>query len=148
VEGRETAEVLSARLTGVWARSATDAWAVGTIDYDSAPKPLIMHWNGTDWQRVTAPVAAGRLGTVAGDAQGNLWVSGINPVPPYIRYPGSLTLRYTGGQWSTVYGPKVNDNDPYLAGLANVPGTSTFWGVGYGADQLRQTAAVIERVAG
>ncbi|AVT30864.1 hypothetical protein C6361_16770 [Plantactinospora sp. BC1] len=138
--------VPSARLLGVWARSATDAWAVGTADYDSAPKPLIMRWNGTTWRRVTAPVAAGSLGAVAGDQAGNLWISGANPVPPYVEYPGSLFLRYTGGRWSAAYGPKVNNADPYLSALTNIPGTSTFWGVGAVWDPVAESRALIERI--
>ncbi|MFC3500170.1 hypothetical protein ACFOOK_04200 [Micromonospora krabiensis] len=138
--------VPSARLLGVWARSATDAWAVGTVDYDSAPKPLILHWDGTTWQRVPAPVSAGSLGAVAGDRAGNLWVSGANPVPPYVEYPGSLFLRYTGGRWSVTYGPKVNNADPYLSALTNIPGTSAFWGVGAVWDPAAESTALIERV--
>lgn len=137
--------VPSARLLGVWARSATDAWAVGTVDYDSAPKPLIMHWDGVVWRRVSAPVAAGSLAAVAGDSAGNLWVSGANPVPPYIRYPGSLFLRYTGGQWSVAYGPKVNGADPHLSALTSIPGTSAFWGVGGVWDPAAETTSLIER---
>ena len=139
-------KIPAARLLSVWARSGSDAWAVGTQDYDSAPKPLILHWNGSSWQRVTAPVAGGTLAAVSGDSSGNLWVSGGNPVPPYIQYPGSLFLRYAAGRWSTVYGPKVDNSDPYLSGLANVPGTSTFWGVGAWGNQLGQSMALIEQV--
>jgi hypothetical protein len=137
--------VPNARLLGVWARSATDAWAVGTIDFDSAPKPLILHWDGALWRRVTAPVAAGSLAAVAGDPAGNLWVSGETPVPPYIEYPGSLFLRYTGGRWTVAYGPKVNNADPYLSALTNIPGTSAFWAVGGVWDPVAESTALIER---
>ncbi len=141
-------KIPSARLLGVWARSGSDAWAVGTIDYDSAPKPLILHWNGTTWQQVAAPVTGGSLASVSGDSAGNLWVSGANPVQSSVPYPGSLFLRYTAGQWSTVYGPKVDGSDPYLSSLANVPGTGTFWGVGASGNQAGQSLALIEQVTG
>lgn len=139
-------KIPTARLSGVWARTATDAWAVGTIDFDSAPKPLVLHYDGVSWQRVTVPVAAGTLAAVAGDAAGNLWISGGNPVPPYIRYPGSLFLRYARGTWSTTYGPKVNDADPYLSALTKIPGSTAFWGVGAAYDPTAETRALIERV--
>ena len=116
----------SARLTGVWARSSTDAWAVGTQDYDSAPRPVILHWDGRTWQRVAGPASAGWVYAVAGDANGNVWISGTNPIPPYVEYPGTLLLRYTGGRWSVAYGPKVEGNDPSLDALANIPGTASF----------------------
>jgi hypothetical protein len=88
-------KIATAQLSGVWARTATDAWAVGTIDFDSAPKPLVLHYDGVSWQRVTVPPAAGTLAAVAGDAAGNLWISGGNPRPPYITYPGYRTRRLT-----------------------------------------------------
>ena len=135
----------SARLTGVWARSSTDAWAVGTQDYDSAPKPVILHWDGRTWQRVAGPAPAGWVYAVAGDANGNVWISGTNPIPPYVEYPGTLLLRYTGGRWSVAYGPKVEGNDPSLDALANVPGTSSFWGSGTVSTAGLRLTAVIER---
>ncbi|MGC4820882.1 hypothetical protein [Micromonospora sp. DT63] len=137
--------VPSTQLTGVWARSSTDAWAVGTQDYDSAPKPVILHWDGGTWQRVAGPAPAGWAYAVAGDANGNVWISGTNPIPPYIEYPGTLLLRYTGGRWSVAYGPKVGGNDPSLDAVANVPGTSSFWGSGAASPNGYGTAGVIER---
>lgn len=135
----------SARLTGVWARSSTDAWAVGTQDYDSAPKPVILHWDGRTWQRVAGPAPAGWAYAVAGDANGNVWISGTNPIPPYVEYPGTLLLRYTGGRWSVAYGPKVDGNDPSLDALANIPGTSSFWASGTVSTAGLRLTAVIER---
>ncbi|MDG6110466.1 hypothetical protein Daura_28410 [Dactylosporangium aurantiacum] len=141
-------KITSARLLGVWAGSAGNAWAVGTIDYDSAPKPLILHWDGSSWRQVASPTPAGSLTAVAGDAAGNLWVSGNNPIPPWILYPGSLFLRYQAGQWSTVYGPKANNEDPALSAVANVPGTSGFWSVGAVYDPVGGYTAIIERIRG
>ena len=146
-------KVLSARLTGVYARTATDAWAVGTIDFDSSrPTPLIMHWDGVSWQRVNAPIASAGLSAVAGDAAGNLWVAGYNPSEPYgVTYPGSLFLRYRAKKWSVTYGPKVRADDPFwaadpgIAAVENIPGTSAFWGVGSVSDPADDAVALIER---
>ncbi|MFB9237668.1 hypothetical protein ACFFWC_19265 [Plantactinospora siamensis] len=137
--------ISSARLTGVWARSSTDAWAVGTQDYDSDAKPVILHWNGSTWQRVAGPAAAGWTYAIAGDANGNVWISGTNPIPPYIEYPGTLLLRYTGGRWSVAYGPKVAGSDPSLDALANVPGTTSFWGSGAYSGNGVGLGGVLER---
>ncbi|MBU8861501.1 hypothetical protein KSK32_30355 [Micromonospora sp. WMMB482] len=137
--------IASVQLTGVWARSSTDAWAVGTQDFDTSPKPVILHWDGRTWQRVAGPAPAGRAYAVAGDANGNVWISGTNPIPPYIEYPGTLLLRYTGGRWSVAYGPKVDGNDPHLDALANIPGTSSFWGSGAASVDGFRLAGVIER---
>lgn len=137
--------ISSVQLTGVWARSSTDAWAVGTQDYDSTPKPVLLHWDGRTWQRVAGPQATGRAYAVAGDANGNLWISGTNPIPPYIEYPGTLMLRYLGGRWSVAYGPKVNGGDPSLDALANIPGTSSFLGSGAASRGGVGITGVIER---
>ncbi|WFE39931.1 hypothetical protein [Micromonospora sp. WMMD998] len=137
--------ISSARLTGVWARSSTDAWAVGTQDFDTTPKPVVLHWDGTSWKRVAGPASTGWTYAVAGDANGNVWISGTNPYPPYIEYPGTLLLRYTGGRWSVAYGPKVEGNDPALDALANIPGTSSFWGSGTVTTGGVNLTGVIER---
>ncbi|MFI7547541.1 hypothetical protein [Actinoplanes sp. NPDC049599] len=147
-------EVPGARLTGVHARSATDAWAVGTIDDSSTrPTPLIMRWDGASWQRVTPPIGSATLWAVGGDNAGTLWVTGANPTEPYgVSHPGSLFLRYQAGKWSVAYGPKVRAGDPFtaadpfLSAVENIPGTAAFWGVGTVADPARDHVAVVERV--
>ena len=40
-------------LSRVSAVSASDAWAVGTVGNPS--EPLIVHWDGTGWSKVTSP---------------------------------------------------------------------------------------------
>jgi hypothetical protein len=124
----------AARLLDVWARSATDAWAVGSTDYDNGPKPLLMHWNGRSWQRVSVALTTGTLSSVAGDAAGTVWVGAYD-------YPKSLFLRHRAGRWTTVTGPDA----PYLSAIANVPGTSSFWAVGQDTSQGGDIFSVIER---
>ena len=137
----------AAQLRGVWARSANDVWAVGTVDYDSAPKPLILHWDGARWLRVPAPIDTGGLTAVAGDAAGNLWVSVADQAPADIQHPGSLFLRYAGGRWSTAYGPRVENADPHLSALTNIPGTSAFWSVGWVSHPAADSTPLIERTS-
>ncbi|WP_199509923.1 hypothetical protein [Nucisporomicrobium flavum] len=43
------------------------------------------------------------------------------------------------------YGPKVTGSDPYLSGLAAIPGTAGFWGVGASSDAAGEIRAVVER---
>ncbi|AGZ42855.1 hypothetical protein AFR_22925 [Actinoplanes friuliensis DSM 7358] len=127
-------KIPTARLLDVWARSATDAWAVGSTDYDGVPKPLLMHWDGSTWQRVTTALTTGTLSSVAGDATGTVWVGAYD-------YPKSLFLRYRAGKWTTVQGPP----SPYLSAIANIPGTSSFWAVGQDSDTAGSIFSVIER---
>jgi hypothetical protein len=50
---------LLARLFGVGADSATDAWAVGQYtNSSSVVESLILHWNGTAWKKVKSPNGA------------------------------------------------------------------------------------------
>lgn len=63
-------------LYGVSAVSRTDAWAVGA--YQGLTRfggPLVLHWNGTGWRRVSAP----NPGSGAGDANILVGVSGVAP---------------------------------------------------------------------
>jgi len=43
------AESLEARLVGVSALSPSDAWSAGTYDTGARFRPLVEHWDGTDW---------------------------------------------------------------------------------------------------
>src|SRR5262249_35746913 len=43
------AGALSARIEGITALSATNAWAAGTFSTDTLNLPLIEHWDGTSW---------------------------------------------------------------------------------------------------
>jgi hypothetical protein len=53
-------------LSGVAAASASNAWAVGHAGSGSAPKVLMLHWNGTSWTRVTSPrILDGTAGTLS-----------------------------------------------------------------------------------
>ncbi|TVZ02892.1 hypothetical protein EAS64_20645 [Trebonia kvetii] len=54
-------------LTGAAAVSNSNAWAVGYAGKSSAPKILMLHWNGKTWSRVTGPrvlTAAGQLNAI------------------------------------------------------------------------------------
>jgi len=44
----------------VSAVSATDAWAAGYYTKSTGvAEPLILHWNGTAWKKVTTPAPSG-----------------------------------------------------------------------------------------
>jgi hypothetical protein len=60
--------------------SATNGWAAGWIEEDGAGyEPLLMHWNGSIWTRVSTSWASGRsigLDAVTAEASGRLVVAG------------------------------------------------------------------------
>jgi hypothetical protein len=68
----------------VAALSAADVWAVGEVSFPGPGHPgqtLIVHWNGTAWQRVTSP-DPGRVGNVlwgiAAIAPDDIWAAGCS----------------------------------------------------------------------
>jgi hypothetical protein len=68
-------KVSSARLNGLAARSASDAWAVGSAATNRRTlQPLTLHWNGRRWNRVVAAPVPG-FGDVI------LPVTGADPYP-------------------------------------------------------------------
>jgi hypothetical protein len=93
-------------LTGVAAVSAGNAWVVGCTGHcfgpDASPGTLLAHWNGSTWQKVTAPSPAGGsvLAAVAARRGAGAWAVG------YTRGSGkTLILRWTGSTWSRVASP-------------------------------------------
>src|SRR5437762_2056122 len=62
-------------LNGVAAISSNDVWAVGGY-FDQATfesRPLIEHWDGTQWTAVTPPAVRATLSGVAAVSANNVW---------------------------------------------------------------------------
>ena len=73
-----------ARLFGVSAVSASNVWAVGyTTDATTGlAQTLILHWDGTNWNRQISPTPAGGNGLLLGvDAlsASDVWADGVDP---------------------------------------------------------------------
>lgn len=86
-------------LLGVAATSPSNAWAVGTTSL-SAPRTLIVHWNGTRWRRVSGPAPAGGvLLGVAAASPASAWAVGAT------FHGRSLILRWDGRRWLRVPSP-------------------------------------------
>src|SRR6185437_14128266 len=75
----------SGQLNGIAAFSARDAWAVGSLDIgqtrvsNMTNVPLMVHWNGSKWQRVSLPKTPGtdvELTSIAGSSPDNVWAVG------------------------------------------------------------------------
>jgi hypothetical protein len=113
-------------LEAVAATSAADAWAVGDLGQEN--KPLIVHWNGSEWRSVrTGAPADTLLHAVAASSPGNAWALG----EPYrTNSSGSkpVILHWNGRAWRQVPSPA-----PSGAGLASVSATSSAdaWIVGF-----------------
>jgi hypothetical protein len=93
-----TSFTTAGELYGVAATSASNAWAVGVTR--PSEKTLILHWNGTDWTRVTSPKpVTGVLDAVSAVSANNVWAVGDG---------GDIVMHWNGKTWSRPAGvPKV-----------------------------------------
>lgn len=113
--------------------SATDVWAVGSAYQNNSSKvtPLVLHWNGSHWSRVTAP-ALFRSSYVTGvwsTSTGDAWIVGTwyGAPPTYTTHP--LVLHWNGTTWSAVPSPASSTFVPDLWGVAARSSTDA-WIVG------------------
>ncbi|MBG0832546.1 hypothetical protein HS041_33120 [Planomonospora sp. ID67723] len=142
-EAMETPEIPGGRLNRVWQVSPSDVWAVGEISTgpedvygDRRAEPLVLHWDGSSWQRSQVPVARGSLHGLTAFGADDVWVGGVDA-----DHSGqALLLHFDGTRWSARYGPllraheedqqyEVSDDVNHI-GIARVPGTGTVWVVG------------------
>jgi hypothetical protein len=117
----------------VAATSARNAWAVGfqatSTGTAEAGPPLILHWNGVTWERVSThlPAGIGNLRGVVATSASNAWAVGCSGC--LAEGAGDpLIERWNGTTWKKVPAPSVNA----LAGLYGVTAISpaNAWAVG------------------
>lgn len=134
-------------LTGVFAVSRSNAWAVGAVF--NTRTMLLYHWNGTAWRRVRTPAgltapAPGEGTGITGDATGHLWIYDFGPQAA----DRASYLRYDGRRWLLVHGALVSGQQRVIVrDVAPVPGTSAAWSVGLGFTAGLAARARIERYA-
>jgi hypothetical protein len=130
-------------LNAVAARSASDAWAVGTFfDYSSlAWRTLIEHWNGTNWVVVSSPSPSTRYNALHGVialGANDVWAVGIMQTSGGGGGHGgggggianrTLVEHWNGTAWSVVPSPNVGSGSNYLLGVAG-SSASDLWAVG------------------
>jgi hypothetical protein len=121
---------VTGKLAGVATASNSSAWAVGSAGPASAPKVLLLHWNGKAWSRVTSPsvlTASGELAAITVLNAKSAWAVGtIGGLGTGKNH--SLLLHWNGKAWSQVTSPApVTGGD--LAGIAVT--VKTGWAVGY-----------------
>lgn len=98
------------------------SWAVGGNYENGKERPLVLHWNGIEWERMDAP---GRttLTTVAEDGTG-FWAAG----------PDGF-VHWDGQTWKTATAPAPEDGSGRIQSLAEVRGTSFFVAAGGAGDK-------------
>jgi hypothetical protein len=94
-------------LTGVFAASHTEAWAVGQTRVAASGngfETLIEEWNGSTWSIVPgapASVSASSLNGVSGTGPSDIWAVGQNSSTSFIEH-------WNGQSWSQVASPASN----------------------------------------
>jgi hypothetical protein len=96
------------------ARSATDAWAVGSFctlncgTQSEVDHALILRWNGTTWSKIKNPnpgASYNDLFSVSADSATDAWA--IGQYANTSGLPHTLVLHWNGIKWSTVSTPKA-----------------------------------------
>jgi hypothetical protein len=137
-------------LSGVSARSPTDAWAVGYYTPYASEKTLVLHWNGLKWSQVASPNFGGQypadfLESVTADSATDAWAVGeyINSTNAY----ETLALHWDGKIWTSAASPNPGGASSggwnFLHGVS-ARSPSDAWAVGdYGMhDSATQTLVV------
>jgi hypothetical protein len=118
-------------LNGVTAIANNNAWAVGSYrDSNGDGKTLILHWNGTSWQKVASPNPnsfRNALNAVTAVSAGDIWAVGSTSDGSGYK---TLVLRWNGASWQTVSSPSPGSPNNELLGVAAVA-SDDVWAVGY-----------------
>jgi hypothetical protein len=144
-------------LNAIAAVSANDIWAVGGLfNYGVGPhpnKPLIEHWNGSQWSIVAASntdANAVELTGVAVLAANNVWAVGREDIGS-AHTTQALIERWDGSAWSVVTASlPAGARETALHAIAPIPGSQQLWAVGYAQPQANPgyTQTLIERWTG
>ncbi len=109
-------------LTSVTAPARDDAWAVGT---QGGTRPLILHWNGAAWTRVTIP-GAGEFEprVVTSTSPDDVWILGHAVNRHGVGH--ATAYRYDGRAWHPITLPA-----PFQDGVFAAVSASDAWGYLY-----------------
>jgi hypothetical protein len=134
-------------LYGVTCASASDCWAVGSIDHF---RELIEHWNGIAWSVVTSPNVAGAFDNtlygVSCTSTSDCWAVG------YYNNNSAQTLaeHWDGSSWTIVTSPDVNNGfRPNILSGVTCTLAANCWAVGHyndhGSNNLSVNQTLIEQ---
>lgn len=120
-------------LRDVEASLGSDVWAVGAVYPDlSEPlnpvKSLILHWDGSRWERADVPVSGVHFEAVSGSSRSDVWAVGYRERG--IQGSSSVVVHWNGVRWRRV--PSPNDPRSSTGWLGDVVAVSRTeaWAVG------------------
>ncbi|HUS17748.1 MAG TPA: S-layer homology domain-containing protein, partial [Chloroflexia bacterium] len=122
-------------LYSVTATSRTDVWATGRYYPGSGGGnyTLMLHWNGTAWAVVTAPVV-GSCGNypfaIKARTPDDVWMVGYSYSDAFCSWQEPLVMHWNGSAWTTVPAFAYPSANTLLLDLV-VVGPNDVWAVGY-----------------
>jgi hypothetical protein len=124
----------------VTARSATDAWAVGSTRGDSgASISLVEHWDGTSWTVQQSPDAAptgNALTWVSAASASSALAVGFNDHAP----ASTIAEKWDGTSWSPIPSPGLNGADRVPVAATSA---TNAWAAGDTGSRAAQHAAIV-----
>ncbi len=125
-------------LTGAWAASSDDVWAVGYYGDQrfDASETLAQHWDGSRWSLVPTPVPGPGPGGnffngISGTSGDDVWAVGdyATGLPLVL----NLIEHWDGSEWSVVPSPNNGSGSNLLEAVSAVSPTDA-WAVGFYVD--------------
>ncbi|HEV2375972.1 MAG TPA: hypothetical protein VGS19_27865 [Streptosporangiaceae bacterium] len=135
--------VCHSQVTAVYAASPGDVWAAGMGGCDNLGRApfVLLHFNGTAWQRVASVSSYGEPYQVVPDGSGGLWI------PVITGFPGTFSmLHYSGGHLGQV--PLPLPGPTMRMGVAHVSGSTVTFGDGASYQDGVPQAALIFKYSG
>jgi hypothetical protein len=131
-------------LSGVWAISAKDVWAVGEDDNGPpAGNSLILHWNGKRWTQVPSPDPAytNQLEAVTATSATSAWAVGMASSQT-ARAASPLILHWNGTAWTQAAAPHLQGTRGELFGV-DATSAGDVWAAGDVSDSTGQQTLIL-----
>jgi hypothetical protein len=108
-----------------------EAWAVGSFTPQRFQRPLILHWNGSVWARVSAPTPFAHdteLAAMAVVSQNDVWAVGDGVDASGVPHP--LALHWNGSKWTVSPTEEISGHGLSLTAVSTPVAEGLTWAVG------------------
>lgn len=136
--------IKSGSLSSITASGPNDIWAVGSTysTRGTGSEPLILHWNGSNWQVIPGASSTGNsnLLSITSISAQDIWAVGSSFTAKASK---ALIEHWNGTTWQSVPGPASGMNFNELSGVAALS-DHDIWAVGNSFSQPLQVHPLIE----